>query len=67
VVAELIFGSHVNTLVVVEWVIHVNDSPNYASDEKRGTKREKEKKILRFLARKRCRGQTMSCAEGRLS
>ena len=49
VVVELIFGSHVNMLVAFEWVIHINYSHHYATGEKGGTKRERErKKFLRF-------------------
>src|SRR3990167_7021741 len=65
VVVELIFAIHMKTLAIVRWVIHVNSSHHYATDEKGGTKREKKKNIFRFSTCKRCSGQTRSCAEGR--
>ena len=46
---ELRFDTQVNMLGDVEWAIHVNHSPHYASDEKGGTKREKERKKISFF------------------
>ena len=49
VVVELLFAIHMKTLAIVRWVIHVNYSHHYATGEKGGTKRERErKKFLRF-------------------
>ena len=48
-VVDLIFGSLVNMLGVVEWIIHINYSHHYASDKKGGTKREKERKKFSFF------------------
>ena len=43
-VVELTFAIHMNTFVVVRWVIHLNYSHHYATGEKGGTKREKREK-----------------------
>ena len=61
VVVELIFGSLVNMLGVVEWIIHINYSHHYASDKKGGTKREKERKKNAFFG-----AQTLQRSDGKL-